>query len=748
MANVTVTLSNLTHSFPDDLDILLVGPGLNAPKVRLMSDAGSSYSISSPIRLIFDDNAATPVPQSAPIPAGTYRPANYTPAGESTNDSFSSPAPAGPYGTALAAFRGQNPNGVWSLYVYDDEAGDAGRIANGWSLSFEIIDPINPRLDLGVSITDSPDPVKLNSNVTYTVTVTNSGPEASPTVQLTNVLSGGLAFVSVTNSQGTCTNDSGTIRCDLGPINPGNSATVLIVATAVALTPQTLTATVGDEVTEFDYANNAAQASTAISAAADIGVSVTSAPNPATVGSVVNYSITVTNRGPNTGSSVRLTNLLAAGVTFVSVTPTQGSCTPSATDVICNLGSIASGGSATVAITVNTPNAVRILTNQVSAFATAPSEPNPADNAVSTVTTNSNPAFIIVASTALLVSESGPISGGIDSGETVAINFYLRNVGTSPTANLSVSIVPSPSVVAPGAAQDYGILLPGGATVGRTNSFTASGTNGQLLTVTLLVQDGALDLGYVDFIFPLGNQVSYQQTNIVGVPVFGRAAVYPSTITIANLTGTVSKVVVTLTNLSHTYPDDLDILLVSPGNRVAMIMSDVGGAIPIAGITLSLDDAAVDNLPNSAALASGIFKPTNFNDSQSDNLAGPAPAGPYLASLSVFNDIDPNGVWSLYLYDDSLQDFGQLGGWSLTITTVGLVQPEPAVLTASSFQPAGQFQLRVKGEAGGSYRIEASTNLLHWTPIGTNVLTSGNLFFNDPMASGRVQRFYRALRLP
>ena len=471
-------------------------------------------------------------------------------------------------------------------------------------------------------------------------------------------------------------------------------------------------------------------------------------PNPATVGSAVNYSITVTNRGPNTASSVRLTNLLAAGVTFVSATPSQGSCTPSATDVICNLGSIASGGSANVAITVNTPNAVRILTNQVSAFATAPSEPNPADNAVSTVTTNSNPAFIIVASTALLVSESGPISGGIDSGETVAINFYLRNVGTSPTANLSVSIVPSPSVVAPGAAQDYGILLPGGATVGRTNSFTASGTNGQLLTVTLLVQDGALDLGYVDFTFPLGNQVSYQQTSPVSVPVFGRAAVYPSTITIANLTGTVSKVVVTLTNLSHTYPDDLDILLVSPGNRVAMIMSDVGGAIPIAGITLSLDDAAVDNLPNSAALASGIFKPTNFNDSQSDNLAGPAPAGPYLASLSVFNDIDPNGVWSLYLYDDSLQDFGQLGGWSLTITTVGLVQPEPAVLSASTFQPAGQFQLRVKGEAGGSYRIEASTNLLHWTPIGTNVRTSGNLFFNDPMASGRVQRFSRALRLP
>ncbi len=58
----------------------------------------------------------------------------------------------------------------------------------------------------------------------------------------------------------------------------------------------------------------------------------------------------------------------------------------------------------------------------------------------------------------------------------------------------------------------------------------------------------------------------------------GPASPYPSTINVAGLGGTVTRVTVTLNGLRHTFPDDLDILLVGPGGSV-ILMSDAGGAL-------------------------------------------------------------------------------------------------------------------------------------------------------------------------
>jgi hypothetical protein len=123
-----VTLDRISHTYPDDLDILLVAPG--GQKVLLMSDAGGGTGINN-VTLTFDDAAASNLPDSSAIVSGTYKPTDFT-----TGDAFPSPAPAGPYGTALSVFNGLNPNGTWSLYVMDDAAGDSGSIAGGWSLKF------------------------------------------------------------------------------------------------------------------------------------------------------------------------------------------------------------------------------------------------------------------------------------------------------------------------------------------------------------------------------------------------------------------------------------------------------------------------------------------------------------------------------------------------------------------------------------------------------------------------------------
>ena len=102
---------------------------------------------------------------------------------------------------------------------------------------------------------------------------------------------------------------------------------------------------------------------------------------------------------------------------------------------------------------------------------------------------------------------------------------------------------------------------------------------------------------------------------------------------------------VTLNNLSHTFPDDIDILLVGPQGQNAIIMSDVGGGTDVVDITLTLDDDAANALPDGTVLTSGTFRPANYG--AGDPFPAPAPAPSGNVPLSIFNGTDPNGMWSL-----------------------------------------------------------------------------------------------------
>jgi subtilisin-like proprotein convertase family protein len=141
---------------------------------------------------------------------------------------------------------------------------------------------------------------------------------------------------------------------------------------------------------------------------------------------------------------------------------------------------------------------------------------------------------------------------------------------------------------------------------------------------------------------------------------------YPSSIEIAGLAGRVADVQVTLSGLTHTYPDDLDILLVGPEGQSALLMSDAGGPDDLAGVTLSFSTGAAELAPDSNPLVTGFYRPANWDDA--DSFAEPAPPGPWGTDLSVFQGTNPNGRWELYVVDDSGADQGSLeGGWSLTL---------------------------------------------------------------------------------
>jgi subtilisin-like proprotein convertase family protein len=180
---------------------------------------------------------------------------------------------------------------------------------------------------------------------------------------------------------------------------------------------------------------------------------------------------------------------------------------------------------------------------------------------------------------------------------------------------------------------------------------------------------------------------TFSNTAGIAIADSGTAAPYPSNITVA-LGGTITKVTVRLNNLSHTFPSDIDVLLVGPGGQNAIIMSDVGGSDDVSGITLALDDAAANSLP-STLLTTGTFKPTNAG--AGDTFPGPAPAPAGGSALSIFNGTNPSGTWSLYVVDDASIDSGNIGGWELIISTTndcGTPTPSPSTTPSPSLTPS------------------------------------------------------------
>jgi uncharacterized repeat protein (TIGR01451 family) len=103
-----------------------------------------------------------------------------------------------------------------------------------------------------------------------------------------------------------------------------------------------------------------------ISPATDLAVSQTDSPDPVAEGEDVTYVVTVSNLAAAPASVVTLRDDLPAEGSFVSATPNQGSCTGSG-PVICHLGTIAGGGTATVDIVVTAPQEPGTMTNTAAA---------------------------------------------------------------------------------------------------------------------------------------------------------------------------------------------------------------------------------------------------------------------------------------------------------------------------------------------------------------------------------------------
>jgi subtilisin-like proprotein convertase family protein len=158
---------------------------------------------------------------------------------------------------------------------------------------------------------------------------------------------------------------------------------------------------------------------------------------------------------------------------------------------------------------------------------------------------------------------------------------------------------------------------------------------------------------------------------------FAPADPYPSTIQVQGFKrAKIVDVNLTLRNLNHTYSKNVDVLLVAPGGRNAIVMGDAGSDFnaleaEVSNTTVTLDDEVAQPLPegNGKPLLAGSYQPRNFDGPGSDNFGSPAPTPSGSDALSTFDGINPNGQWRLFIVDDAAHDTGSLaGGWTLEIT--------------------------------------------------------------------------------
>ena len=219
---------------------------------------------------------------------------------------------------------------------------------------------------------------------------------------------------------------------------------------------------------------------------------------------------------------------------------------------------------------------------------------------------------------------------------------------------------------------------------------------------------------------PLGS-ARFANTNAISIPPQGMASPYASEIVVSNMSGTITNMTVTMSQFSHNYPGDVDMLLVAPDNQAAVVIysraGDGGMALtnspPAAyeegatNITFTLSDTAIFPLPFPYPFISIPFLPGNYSGTNdqaiglAEGLGNLPPNGPLASfpspapdpslytntpvAMSSFNGVSPNGTWSLYVY--SYTNYanltnGSINGWSLMMATVS--PPDISGLTDQS----------------------------------------------------------------
>src|SRR5262249_25587066 len=319
--------------------------------------------------------------------------------------------------TVAATARGQVTNTAQA----DSPAGVGGNS----HVSGSDTDQLSPLADMSVVKTGPPSAVPGN-DVVYTLVVHNAGPSSAVDVSVDDPTPPGLTFVSTTSD---CTTG---FPCAFGTLPPGANRTIVATYSVplgyTSPNPILNTASIVDATPDPNQGNRSSTSQTPVVLDADVAVSKSVTPTTALVGDTITMFVSVLNNGPNGASGVVVTDVLPAGMTFVSASPQQGSYVASSGQWL--VGDLTNGANATLTITalVTQPGTITNIANK-----TGGNEPDPDTSNDSAIAT------LNAARSADVAVEQTVDNPTRSVGQNVTFTVPCRNTGSSDASGVTVS---------------------------------------------------------------------------------------------------------------------------------------------------------------------------------------------------------------------------------------------------------------------------------------------------------------------
>ena len=324
---------------------------------------------------------------------------------------------------------------------------------------------VPPEADLEIIKLVSSKTTQKGEVITWTIKVTNNGPDAAENIYVKDALQNGLSYKAHTTSKGLF--DSNTLTWFIDALNNGESAT-LTIDTLVNVDDTTLVNNVNvtNDVYDPNESNNKANNTTTVDKElpADLEVvKVVSDANPHK-GDIITWTVTVTNNGPGSAKDVTVTDKLPAGLKFISATGNYDKDTG-----VWTVGNLANGAKATLIITTQVDITNDSITN-IAVVTSTTDDPNPNNNKDNDTAEVDPEADVKVVKT---VSNSKPYKG-----DTITWTVVVTNLGPDKALNVIVEENLPEGLQLVSAKGSKGSFDDGIWTVGDLN-------NGEIATLTL-----------------------------------------------------------------------------------------------------------------------------------------------------------------------------------------------------------------------------------------------------------------------